>query len=221
MGVRFGAGMPKQYTTLGGRPVLSWILDALEANQRILRIIPVIREEDAKALKDVVAAGDYGKLSAPVIGGIERQDSVYNALKSIGKDEAAYVMVHDAVRPFLRQELITKCIEGIVEGYDGTVVAVPPKDTIKQAEGERVSATLERSTLWSVQTPQTFRTGALMKAYEQAMERGFYSTDDSALVEATGGRVRIVMGYYENIKITTPEDALLGDAIINKGFMEP
>lgn len=220
IGRRFGMAGRKQYAMLGGKPVLSWVLEAMEAHEGIADILPVIREEDIPRLEEILEDAGYTKVRPHVIGGVERQDSVYNALKAL--DSAApLIMVHDGVRPFITQELITRSIEA-VKGHDGAIVAVPPKDTIKlgvkEHGGYRVEKTLERSALWSVQTPQVFPVDTLMRAYEDAMKNGAYSTDDSALVERMGGRVAIVEGYYENIKVTTPDDIHIADAIIERGF---
>jgi 2-C-methyl-D-erythritol 4-phosphate cytidylyltransferase len=224
LGRRFGKGKRKQYMDLSVRPLLAWVLEALEAHPRIRDIITVAREEDLPILKDILVSGRYDKVREPVIGGDERQDSVYNALKAI-ESPAPLTLVHDAVRPFLSQSLITRTLEATV-GHDGAIVAVRPKDTIKQGitnQSSRVimvERTIDRPSLWSVQTPQVFRSDILRSAYEDAMKNSVYSTDDSALVERMGGRVAIVEGYYENIKVTTPEDMAIADAIINKGLPE-
>jgi len=224
IGSRFGRGGRKQYLALSDKPVLAWVLDALEAHPRVRDIIPVIREEDLPALEEILGEREYSKVLRHVIGGAERQDSVYNALRSIASPPPM-IMVHDAVRPFLSQSLITRVIEAVA-GNDGAIVAVAPKDTIKQGVRDSASGasmverTIDRSTLWSVQTPQVFMHDRLRSAYDEAMKEGVYSTDDSALVERLGGRVAIVEGYYENIKITTPEDMAIGGAIINKGLPE-
>jgi len=218
LGNRFGPGVRKQYTQLGGKAVLSWVLDALETHPRVAQIIPVVREKDLPLLQELISSGQYSKLFRPVIGGAERQDSVYSALKSISSPHP-YVLVHDGVRPFLSQSLITRCI-GAIEGHDGAIVAVPPKDTIKQGGDNIVIRTLDRSALWLVQTPQAFKADTLLRAYQSAMSEGVYSTDDSALVERMGGRIAIVTGYYENIKVTTPDDIAIADAIIKRGLPE-
>jgi len=224
IGRRFGAAGPKQYMTLGERPLLAWVLDALEAHPRIREIVPVVREDDLAALSHILGSRAYAKVLRPVIGGAERQDSVYNALRSLASP-APLILVHDGVRPFLSQSLITRCVEA-ADTNDGAIAAVPPKDTIKQGAADPasgltvVAGTIERSTLWSVQTPQVFRAHILRAAYEDAMKAGVYATDDSALVERMGGRVAIVQGYYENIKVTTPEDIAIAGAIINKGLPE-
>lgn len=224
IGRRFGQAGRKQYTSLEGRPLIAWVLDALESHPRIRDIIPVVRDDDLPALEEALVRGGYKKVQEPVIGGAERQDSVYNALKAL-ESPAPLILVHDAVRPFISQPLITRTIEA-TKGHDGAIAAVPPKDTIKQgvadpsSGGVMVDSTIERHTLWSVQTPQVFRSDVLRRAYDDAMNAGEYSTDDSALVERMGGRVAIAEGYYENIKVTTPEDMAVADAILKRGLPE-
>jgi 2-C-methyl-D-erythritol 4-phosphate cytidylyltransferase len=224
IGSRFGPEGGKQYIPLGGRPLLAWVLWALDTHPLVGDIIPVVREEDLPAIDEVIVSGGYGKVQKPVMGGGERQDSVYNALKALESPEPL-ILIHDGVRPFLSSSLITRTIKA-VEGHDGAVAAVPPKDTIKQGVKDQssgntlVERTIERSTLWSVQTPQVFRSDMLRSAYDDAMNNGVYCTDDSALVERMGGRVAIVEGYYENIKVTTAEDMAIADAIIRGGLPE-
>lgn len=224
IGKRFGQGKRKQYMSFEGRPLIVWVLDAFESHPRVRDIIPVVREDDLPAFDEILEAREYGKIRKPVMGGHERQDSVYNALKAL-ESPAPLILVHDAVRPFLSQSLITRTIEA-TKGYDGAIAAVPPKDTIKQGVTDpssginMVERTIDRSVLWSVQTPQVFRSDVLLSAYDGAMKAGVYSTDDSALVERMGGRVAIVEGYYQNIKVTTPEDMAVADAILKRGLPE-
>jgi 2-C-methyl-D-erythritol 4-phosphate cytidylyltransferase len=113
--------------------------------------------------------------------------------------------------------LIRAALEGLSGGFDGSVAAVPLKDTVKEADPDgMVRSTLRRDALVAVQTPQVFRLGAIARAYEEAAKEGFYSTDDSALVERMGGRVRLVMGSYENIKVTTPEDLAVAELFLKR-----
>jgi len=118
-------------------------------------------------------------------------------------------MIHDGVRPLIDADLIRETIKGLGR-YDGVITGIPVKDTIKEVgqsgKDNIVLRTPNRQGLWAIQTPQVFRLETLLKAYEDAMARGFYSTDDSALVERIGGRVKVIMGRYDNIKVTTPED---------------
>jgi 2-C-methyl-D-erythritol 4-phosphate cytidylyltransferase len=125
-------------------------------------------------------------------------------------------MVHDGVRPFISPALLQKAVD-TTRKTGATVVAVPVKDTIKAVSPEKeVIKTLDRETLWAVQTPQTFKHDLLKKAHEKARQDGFYGTDDASLVERIGVPVSIIDGPYENIKITTPEDLVLAEALLQK-----
>jgi 2-C-methyl-D-erythritol 4-phosphate cytidylyltransferase len=138
---------------------------------------------------------------------------VYNGLKETGPD-VEIVVVHDAVRPFVTEDLIEQSIQAARKG-GGAIVAIPMKDTPKQAGPDRqIQRTLDRNELWLAQTPQTFRRDLLLEAYEKAAIEGLQATDDAALVERLGHKVGIVTGTWENIKITTPEDLVLAEAIL-------
>lgn len=239
-GRRFIEGTNKSFFNLGGRSVLGWVLARLELSPLVDEIMPVVKEADRQACEALVSTMCLRKVRHIVAGGKERQDSVYNALRTIRQDAGGMsgppgregstdrnalrgdplVLVHDGARPFLTDEVIARTIEG-ARGHDGAIAAVPPKDTIKEsgrdAGGQTVvSATLNRDLLWSVQTPQVFPMSVLMRAYDRAYAEGFYATDDAALVEHDGGSVAIVMGAYENIKITTPEDAAVGELLLRR-----
>lgn len=167
-----------------------------------------------QALRLFKAAG-ISKIIAVAKGGPERQDSVYNALKLLPPG-AKTVLVHDGARPFVTPAFIRRLIKAL-GGFDGVVPALPPKDTIKEvSEKGTVVATLRRDALVSVQTPQVFSRDVLLNAYEKAMASGFYSTDDAALVEALGGKIKVVRGLAENIKITTPEDIAFAEALLKR-----
>jgi len=124
------------------------------------------------------------------------------------------VLVHDGVRPFVTAAMIKECVDLARKG-ECVVVGVPIKDTIKEVDGQgMVHQTLERSRLWAIQTPQAFPAKLLRKAYEEAYKHKVVATDDAALVERAGNKVRVIMGSYENIKITTPEDLVLAEEIL-------
>jgi 2-C-methyl-D-erythritol 4-phosphate cytidylyltransferase len=145
-------------------------------------------------------------------GGRERQDSVFNALHVI-REKAPVVLIHDGVRPLLEARVVRRALTAL-SGCDGVVIAVPPKDTIKEIAGDIVKQTLKRDALVAVQTPQVFLYQPLLDAYERAMKETFYATDDSAIVEWNGGRIRVVTGGYTNIKVTTPEDLVVAEAFL-------
>ena len=215
---RFGPGANKPFHMLLDKPLIVWALTALEASERISEVIPVLKDTDMRQAADVFRSYGLSKIKRMAKGGPERQDSVYNALMLIG-DEADAVLIHDGARPLLEKTLVEETLKGL-EGYDGAIAAVLPRDTIKEAGENNALRTLRREDLWSVQTPQVFRYRAIMDAYQKAMQEGFYSTDDSALLERQGGRVRVVEGSYKNIKITTPEDIDIAEMFLRKGVKD-
>jgi 2-C-methyl-D-erythritol 4-phosphate cytidylyltransferase len=204
LGKRLGENKP--FAEILGKPLLRWTVEALEASPGVARICLVLKEEDMARGKDLL--GDIPKLGGVINGGPERQDSVMNALRQLREtlDDKDIVLVHDGARPLVTDDIIYRCITGLV-GYHGCIAAVPPKDTVKETDGgDVVACTLRRDSLMLVQTPQAFPFSTLLAAYTAAKSEGFTATDDSAVVEWAGGRVRVVMGSYENIKVTTPED---------------
>ena len=150
-----------------------------------------------------------------VAGGKERQDSVLHGLQKVAKDTSV-VLVHDGVRPFVTPEMIKEAVDLAKQG-ECIAVGVPIKDTIKEVdENKIVRRTLERGRLWAIQTPQAFPVKILNRAYEESYKLKMFGTDDATLVERTGGTVRVIMGSYENIKITTPEDLILAEEILKR-----
>jgi 2-C-methyl-D-erythritol 4-phosphate cytidylyltransferase len=145
-----------------------------------------------------------------IAGGERRQDSVFNALQEV---EAATVVVHDAARPLATIAMVRDVV-GALSKWDGAIVAVPADETLKVVDGERVTRTVDRSTIWQAQTPQGFRTEVLREAHRRAREEGFHATDDASLVEQAGGSVAVVLGDRTNLKITRPEDFDLAQAIL-------
>ena len=140
---------------------------------------------------------------------------MWEGIKTL-KNDSELVMVHDGVRPFVSQEILEKSIHETFN-CGATMTAVPVKDTIKMvSEQKEVLKTLDRDKVWMVQTPQTFRLDILKMAFEKAFKDGFYGTDDASLVERMGIKVNVISGSYENIKITTPEDLVLGEAILKR-----
>jgi 2-C-methyl-D-erythritol 4-phosphate cytidylyltransferase len=227
LGKRFGPGTNKSFQTLGGKPIVVWSLEKLEAAVEVIEIIPVLKMEDMEEGLEVLEKYGISKVKRIAPGGKERQDSVYNGLKLI-EDKNYIVLIHDGVRPLIEKELIEKTIkelqfattpvsrgsEAVPKGFDGVVLGVPLKDTIKEAEDGIVKKTLKRDALWAVQTPQVFFYKNILAAYEKAMKEGVYFTDDAALVERYGGKIKVVMGSYRNIKITTPEDLAIAEFLL-------
>lgn len=219
IGKRFGPEKNKPFFSLAGKPIIVWSLEILQSLPEITEIIPVVKEEDLMATAELIEQYDLGKIRQVVPGGKERQDSVYNGLQVI-QDDKSIVLIHDGGRPFADSGMLSNAIRE-VEGWDGVVAGVPVKDTIKEAAdagssdgGAVVCQTLNRDVLYAIQTPQVFPFKVIMEAHEKARGEKFYGTDDASLVERCGGRIKIVAGSYRNIKITTPEDLYIAEALI-------
>jgi 2-C-methyl-D-erythritol 4-phosphate cytidylyltransferase len=215
LGKRLGPGSNKPFYPLLEKPIVVWTLEALERISEIAEVIPVIKESDMETAIKIFEKCCFSKVKQIARGGKERQDSVYSGLKLVDK-MTDIVLIHDGVRPFVEARIVREAIIAI-NAFDGAIAAVPLKDTIKEVADDVVKRTLPRESLWAIQTPQVFRYDFLMRAYEGAMQEGVYSTDDSALVERVGGKVKIIMGAYTNVKITTPEDISFAQFLLKKG----
>lgn len=215
-GKRLGAGISKQYIKLGEREILAWTLDAFEKMDKVDEIILVVpRDEIDYCRENIVAAYGYRKVARIIQGGAERQDSVYNGLLACGL-ETEIVLIHDGARPFVSSEIINRSIAGAIK--DGAcAVAVPVKDTLKILDSEGyVESTPDRNKLFAVQTPQAFHYELIMEAHRKALKEKISVTDDTMLVEYLGGKVKLVEGDYLNIKVTTREDLIFGEAILKE-----
>jgi 2-C-methyl-D-erythritol 4-phosphate cytidylyltransferase len=213
-GQRMGGRTPKQFLTLADAPLLLYCLQVFERAASVSQIILVVPEDErSRTLSDVVERYGLKKVLKVVAGGATRQESVHHGLKE-SDPEAEIIVVHDAVRPFVTEDLIDRSIE-VARKIGGAIVAVPMKETVKEVstEGE-ILRTLDRTHLWLAQTPQTFRRAVLVEAYRKAESEQFHATDDAAVVERLGQKVGIVPGRWDNIKITTPEDMNLAEAIL-------
>ena len=147
-----------------------------------------------------------------IAGGVERQDSVYNGLKAVDSD-GGIVLIHDGVRPFVRQEHLVACINGAAE-LGACILGIPAFDTVKKVNAtNEITQTLKRDKLWLAQTPQAFQLKLIIKAHEAAKQEGFIATDDASLVERLGEIVKIIPGNRGNIKITNQEDLKLAQAL--------
>lgn len=207
-GTRMGTAESKQFLLLQDKPVLVHTLERFEQMEQCETIVLVTSANDMDRCRTWVSEYHLSKVQDIVAGGKERQDSVYEGLRAVQKRGAELVLIHDGVRPFVTEEAVYACCEAAVK-HHAAVLAVPVKDTIKQANAEGVIvATPDRSSLWAIQTPQAFRLEDVMKAHHQAQAEGWLGTDDAMLVERSGIAVHIVEGSYTNIKLTTPEDLL-------------
>ncbi|MDO9574409.1 MAG: 2-C-methyl-D-erythritol 4-phosphate cytidylyltransferase [Candidatus Contubernalis sp.] len=214
-GKRMGEKVNKQYLLCGGKPVLAQTLLRLSQYPFNKIVVAVAPGEEEFCQKEII---EPLKLDIPITvisGGKERQETVYKALKILAP-QTEVVLIHDGARPFITQGLLGQSVEA-ARVYGASVVAVPVKDTIKRTDKEGfVVDTPTRSLLWSAQTPQAFLFPLICEAYGKALEQGFLGTDDASLVERLGHRVRIVQGRYENIKITTPQDLILAEALLRE-----
>ena len=201
-GNRFGGDLPKQFLKIGNKTVLERAIEPFQDHPAVDGIIVAASEEYLEHCRRLCSRFD--KTEAVVCGGEQRQDSVFACLERV---EDGLVMVHDGARPSVTQDVIDRVIDGAYN-HGASVPCVPVKDTIRQMKdsGGLLSATLDRSSLFCVQTPQGFHTQILKRAYEKAKTDGFVGTDDAGLVERLGEPVSITAGDYANIKITTRED---------------
>lgn len=207
VGKRMGLSYPKQFLEHNGKPLFINVLEIGEKSKLISDIIIVTGKELIKEVKYMCEKFKITKVKEIAEGGKERQDSIYNALKFC--DENSIIAVQDGVRPFFKEKYLEDAFNELKNNpyIDGVVVGVPVKDTIKvvNEEGIIISTPVRRA-LVAAQTPQVFRGKILIEAYEKAKEENFLGTDDSSLVEKYGGKVKISLGDYGNIKITTIED---------------
>ena len=211
-GVRMKTGIPKQYLILQNKPIIIHTLEKFagcRGVQQINLIVPLA--EMAKTIQ-LIGKWNLAKSVEVIAGGKTRQHSVWNGLSQL-PDNTDIVVIHDGVRPFISKEIINKCIKE-TKKWEAVITALPLSDTIKEVVDYRVQATLDRSKLWRVQTPQSFTKDLLIKAYKKAWQNNIIATDDSALVEYIGHAVRVIKGEEKNIKITSPEDLKIAEKFI-------
>ncbi len=205
-GERMG-GVDKIWAELGGRAVVAWALQAFSDSGLVDEIALVLCEKDLERGRELVDKEGWKGVRV-VMGGRRRQDSVANGLqKLVGCD---WVLVHDGARPLVTSDIIERGLEAARE-TGAAAAAVPATDTVKAAAPDMmVLQTPPRGNLWAVQTPQVFCYSLLMKAHQNAAD----VTDDASMVEVLGGRVKLYMGAYDNIKITTPSDLAVAEALL-------
>jgi 2-C-methyl-D-erythritol 4-phosphate cytidylyltransferase len=212
MSNRMGSKINKQFILIDNKPILAHTIEKFESCKYIDEIIVVSKDTEVEyCRKEIVRKYGYKKVSNIVKGGKERQDSIYNGIMALN-ERTDIVLTHDGARPFVRLESIIKGIKGTLE-YGACVIGVPLKDTIKVVDTtDEVHHTPNRALLWAAQTPQCFRIELLKEGYEYAISEGIVGTDDSSLVEKKGYRIKMLMGSYDNIKITTPEDLIIAES---------
>lgn len=212
-GKRMGAGKNKLFIELKGIPVFIHTLKVFDQDNDCKEIILSIHPDDKDEFIHFINKYQLEKPITFVSGGAERQHSVNNGLTGLSGE--GIVLVHDAARPFIKTNHVSKLIESAME-TGASVLAVPVKDTIKKVSNGMVVETVERSSLWAIQTPQAFRISLLQKAHQFALSKSYLGTDDASLVEYMGEKVAIVEGDYHNIKLTTPEDIQFANAILSE-----
>jgi len=212
-GSRMGMDVNKQFLDIGGKPVLARTIKAFEDCSLVDEIIVIAAESEVEyCKKEIIEKYGFNKVKAVIAGGEFRQQSVYNGLMQVSPD-CGIVLIHDGARPFIDCKTISDCIEAACQ-TGAACVAVPVKDTIKRADDEGyIEGTIDRRSLWAMQTPQAFKYDLIVEAHRNAILEGYVGTDDAVLVERIGGRVMLVMGSYYNIKITTKEDLAIAEGI--------
>ena len=212
-GKRIGASVPKQFLEIQGKPLLHHTLTVFASCKLIDYVVLVMPRADVDEIgKDWL--NKYAIVREVVVGGEQRQDSVYNGFNSL-EEGTDIVVVHDGVRPFTTPQMITATVEA-AQQHGAAITAIPVSDTVKQAVDGFVKQTVPRDGLWRVQTPQAFQCGLLQQAFKKAKKDSYYGTDEGSLVEYLGERVKIVPGSELNIKITRKEDLVLGESLLSR-----
>jgi len=214
LGRRFGQSHPKQFLNLAGWPILAHTLAKFDQTLAVDRVVVVVPKGLADEVRtSIVEPFGFHKVQAVVLGGRTRQESVCQGFLALGED-VELIVVHDAVRPLVRVSTIEDVVEAARQ-HGAAIAAVPVRDTLKQVEDEVVQNTLDRRQVWQAQTPQAFRRFWLAEALAEAKRTGFVGTDESALVERLGRPVHVVQGSSDNIKITTVEDLVFAETVLN------
>ena len=212
-GKRMNMDINKQFIKLNKKEIIAHTIDVFYKNKNVDEIIVCIKKEEEELFKDKIINKYSFKNIKIAYGGKERQDSIYNGLKCLD-DKCDIVLIHDGARPFVDDRIINESIK-VAREKKAVVVGTPVKDTIKVVCDGIINDTPNRVNLWAAQTPQVFEYKLITKAYEKAYENNYYGTDDSMLVENIGQEVAMIMGSYDNIKITSPEDISIGEQILS------
>lgn len=206
-------GVSKQLAMLKGKPVIAYSMLAFQGLDEVSEIIVSARECDADIIANIAADNGISKFIGCADGGETRQQSVVSALKMVSH-ETTLIAVHDGARPLVDPDIVKQCIKD-ASIFGGAVLGVPVKDTIKQVEDGLITDTPDRSRLYITQTPQIFRKKLYFEGVNFAAEHDLDFTDDCQLAEAVGVKINMTLSDYKNIKITTPEDMAIAEAIMN------
>jgi 2-C-methyl-D-erythritol 4-phosphate cytidylyltransferase len=215
-GKRMGAPTNKQFLLLDNKPIIVHTLQIFEECRAIDGVHLVVNQKDLPTIQEeILETYRFNKVLKIVIGGRLRQDSVRNGLESI-ENPCDIVVIHDGARPFVTPAYIEKGIY-LMEMFDAIIPALPVKDTVKVVSKEGfVVKTLERDSLWQVQTPQTFKYNLILKAYREGMAKKLFGYDDATFIESLGKKVKVIESSPYNMKITTPEDLVIARGMLSQ-----
>lgn len=215
-GERMGRGDSKAFLPLADRPLLFYTLRRVHECESLDELVVVVPEDKLLLARELVGQGGFSKVRKVVVGGNCRQESVARGLEATGPT-GDIVVIHDGARPLVETFLIGEAVRG-ARKFGAVAAAVPAKDTVRtfSAQGGFLCQ-LERDRVALVQTPQAFNYAWFKEAHQRAREAGFLATDDAALVERLGHPVHMILGSYSNIKVTTPEDLILAEALLKRG----
>ena len=218
-GKRMGTQERKQFLLLRDRPILAWTLAALQRIRWIDQIILVVPEDKMRFVqREIIEKYHFSGVTKVLAGGEERTDSVYLGLQQLPAD-IPWVMIHDGVRPFIREDLLRTAVTTAHESGNA-ILGVPVRDTLKQVVNQEILKTKKRNHYWLIQTPQIFQTSQLQELYHQAIQDKVRVTDDAGILEHYGKKVVVCRGDYYNIKITSPEDLPIAERLLPLYFPE-
>jgi len=217
-GKRMNSRISKPFIPVSGKPVLAYTVEKFEKCKLIDKIYLIVSPEEKEIChKNIILRYNFSKVQELVDGGETRQDSIYNGLRAMDKD-TDIVVIHDGARPLVEETIIQDSIEK-AQKYGAAIAAIPIKDTVKKSENNfYIDKTLNREEIWRAQTPQTFKYDIILPAYHQAYKDKYLTTDDAAIVERYGHKVKLIIGPEENIKITTPFDLIVAEIFLKKGL---
>jgi len=217
-GKRMNARISKPFIPIFGKPILAYTIEKFERCKLIDKIyLTVNSEEKELCSRNIIIEYNFSKVQELVDGGETRQDSIYNGLRALDKD-TDIVVIHDGARPLIKETIIQDSIE-TAQKYGAAITAIPIKDTVKKCGKDFfINKTLNREEIWRAQTPQTFKYDLILSAYNRAYKYKYLATDDAAIVERYGNKVKLIIGSEENIKITTPFDIIVAENFLKKGY---
>ncbi len=216
-GKRMGAGQNKLFLELLGKPILIHTLEVFEQDENCTGIWLAVKPEERAFIQEMLASYGISKVKGLPDGGAERQHSVHSCMKEM--EQVDIVLVHDAARPFITHAIIANLVQS-AHDFGAAIAGVRAKDTMKKVRDGIIEETVDRESLWMIQTPQAFRFDLIVEAEDVAEKVGFLGTDEAMLVERLGHAVHIVESTYENVKMTTKEDLLFGEAILRRRVAE-